>query len=66
MYTDLDQKDHSLYSQNGVLKMLDRNRRIKPAPLRFQDNKQQFDIIFTCEEKCFDSVCEGNNLLLIL
>lgn len=58
MYKDLAAKDHNLYTQNGILHMLDRNRRIKPCPERFQLCKDQFDIIFTCEERVYDQVVE--------
>jgi RNA polymerase II subunit A C-terminal domain phosphatase SSU72 len=47
------------YTQNGVLHMLDRNRRIKDKPERFQDCRERFDIIFTVEERIFDQVMEG-------
>lgn len=43
--------------------MLDRNRRIKPAPERFHDCFDKFDVIYTCEERVYDQVVEG--LLLI-
>nr|KAF6268217.1 SSU72-like protein, RNA polymerase II CTD phosphatase [Myotis myotis] len=36
MYNDLLRKDKELYTQNGILHMLDRNKRIKPRPERFQ------------------------------
>ena len=38
--------------------LLDRNRRIKEAPQRFQDCTNPYDIIITCEERCFTLVCE--------
>ena len=65
MYRELDKRDHNLYTQNGVLTMLDRNRNIKEAPQRFQDciNSsidiyKNLDVIITCEERCFDAVME--------
>ncbi len=39
--------------------MLDRNRRIKTRPERFQEFKEQFDVIFTVEERIFDQLIEG-------
>lgn len=38
--------------------MLDRNRRIKQAPERFQTSTEQFDVIITCEERVYDQVVE--------
>lgn len=39
--------------------MLDRNRRIKSRPERFQDTKENFDIVITAEERVYDQVVES-------
>lgn len=58
MYKDLLRKDSELYTQNGILHMLDRNRRIKPRPERFQNTREQFDVIVSCEERVYDQIIE--------
>ncbi|KAL1116669.1 hypothetical protein AAG570_005141 [Ranatra chinensis] len=58
IYQDLFIKDASFYTQNGLLHMLDRNRRIKTRPERFQAAKEKFDIVVTCEERVYDQVVE--------
>ncbi|KAJ8913565.1 hypothetical protein NQ315_017116 [Exocentrus adspersus] len=58
IYLDLLQKDKSLYTQNGLLHTLDRNRRIKSHPEKFQECDEKFDILITCEERVYDQVVE--------
>lgn len=65
MYNDLVSKDKNLYTTNGILHMLDRNRRLKPAPERLQSCYDKFDVIFTCEERVYDQVVEGEYGLVI-
>ncbi len=41
IHADLVNKDRTMYTQNGILHMLDRNRRIKKRPQRLQESKEQ-------------------------
>ncbi|KAG5684664.1 hypothetical protein PVAND_013882 [Polypedilum vanderplanki] len=58
IYEDLSRKDKAYYTQNGLLHMLDRNRRLKLAPERFQNCEEKFDVIITCEERVYDQVVD--------
>ena len=58
IHADLKKKDKTMYTQNGILNMLDRNRRIKYAPQRLQESKNKYDVIFTAEERVYDQCIE--------
>ncbi|CAG9803700.1 unnamed protein product [Chironomus riparius] len=58
IYEDLSKKDKAYYTQNGLLHMLDRNRRLKLAPERFQNCQERFEVVITCEERVYDQVVE--------
>ena len=38
--------------------MLERNKRVKPRPEKFQKCRDPFDVIITCEERIYDLVLE--------
>nr|XP_025878059.1 RNA polymerase II subunit A C-terminal domain phosphatase SSU72 isoform X1 [Oryza sativa Japonica Group] len=67
IYDDLRRKDPDLYKRNGLLPMLKRNTSVKLAPQRWQDNAGDglFDVIFSFEERVFDLIVDGNQLITI-
>ncbi|KAH7706176.1 Ssu72-like protein [Aphelenchoides avenae] len=58
IFADLKSKDIHLYTQNGLLNMLDRNRRIKRFPQKFQRCTEQFDVILCLEERVYDQILD--------
>ena len=61
IYDDLKSKDQELYTKNGMLHIMERNRRIKQGPEKFQECTKEFEIILTVEEKVYDQVLECFN-----
>ncbi|EGW34342.1 end formation complex subunit [Spathaspora passalidarum NRRL Y-27907] len=61
IYDDLmSQKCRKMYESTGLIHMLDRNRQVKTAPEKWHSNSYagKFDLVITCEERCFDSVLD--------
>ena len=59
IYDELKSKDEALYERNGLLKMLDRNLRVKTAPERWQENKTVFfDVVITFDDGVFDKLMD--------
>uniref|UniRef100_A0A0K0FQ81 RNA polymerase II subunit A C-terminal domain phosphatase SSU72 n=1 Tax=Strongyloides venezuelensis TaxID=75913 RepID=A0A0K0FQ81_STRVS len=58
IYKDLATKDKRFYTRNGLLGILDRNRKIKEKPERFQDQDQIFDVILCLEERVYDHIVD--------
>jgi len=58
MYESLKAQNAELYKQNGILSMLERNMIVKPAPERWQETKNHFDIVITFDSRVYDIVVE--------
>jgi len=56
IYNDLKTQDKQLYTKNGMLHIMERNKRIKSGPERFQESKNEYDVILTVQEKVYDEV----------
>lgn len=61
IYQDLISLEHrKMYEAQGLISMLLRNKKVKKAPEKWHNNAGagKFDLVITCEERCFDSVLE--------
>lgn len=56
----LSQDYRKQYEAQGLISMLMRNKQVKRAPEKWHNNAAagKFDLVITCEERCFDSVLE--------
>lgn len=61
IYQDLmSQEYRKMYEAQGLISMLVRNKQVKRAPEKWHNNagSGKFELVITCEERCFDSVVE--------
>jgi len=58
MHESLKAQNAELYRQNGILNMLERNMSVKPAPERWQEATERFEIVLTFDQRVFDTVVE--------
>ncbi|QDZ19272.1 subunit A of RNA polymerase II [Chloropicon primus] len=59
IYDDLRAKDRSLYERNGMLRLLERNVKVKLAPERWQENTTKFyDVVITFDDVVFDKLMD--------
>ncbi|GAM21895.1 hypothetical protein SAMD00019534_050700 [Acytostelium subglobosum LB1] len=59
IHESLRQQNQELYTQNGILNMLERNRRVKLAPEKWQEEQlARFDLVFTFDQRVFDMVID--------
>lgn len=58
MFRSLQEQNAEYYSRNGILQMLDRDRKLKFAPQRFQDENLKFDVVITFDQRVFERVID--------
>eukprot|EP00200_Dunaliella_tertiolecta_P002138 CAMPEP_0202346016 /NCGR_PEP_ID=MMETSP1126-20121109/4991_1 /ASSEMBLY_ACC=CAM_ASM_000457 /TAXON_ID=3047 /ORGANISM="Dunaliella tertiolecta, Strain CCMP1320" /LENGTH=182 /DNA_ID=CAMNT_0048937371 /DNA_START=293 /DNA_END=838 /DNA_ORIENTATION=+ len=58
IYEDLKRKDPDLYARNGLLRMLERNLKVKTAPQRWQECREPYDVVVTFEERVMEQVLD--------
>eukprot|EP00658_Telonema_sp_P-2_P042065 TRINITY_DN3014_c0_g1_i1.p1 TRINITY_DN3014_c0_g1~~TRINITY_DN3014_c0_g1_i1.p1 ORF type:complete len:178 (+),score=53.48 TRINITY_DN3014_c0_g1_i1:216-749(+) len=56
MLTELQSENNALYSQNGVLEMLERNAATKPCPQKWQEHDRRYEVVLTFEREIFNAV----------
>ena len=72
IYNDLFVKNEKFYERIGILKMLERNMKIKESPESYFLKQKNYDLVITAEEKCFVSIYDyhrsirGDNKLYLV
>lgn len=62
IYEDLKRKDEKLYTQNGLLLMMQKDMKVKERPQRWQDRTADdgvFDVVVTFEKRVMDMVVQN-------
>jgi RNA polymerase II subunit A C-terminal domain phosphatase SSU72 len=62
MFKRLYEENFHFYSKNGNLQMLDRDRKLKFCPQRWQDETRKFDIVVCFEQRVYELVVDGKRL----
>ncbi|TBU20136.1 Ssu72-like RNA polymerase II-interacting protein [Hamiltosporidium tvaerminnensis] len=58
IYNDLREKNENFYRNTGLLHLLQRNISLKEKPESFFEVERAFDLVITCEERCFVFIFE--------
>jgi hypothetical protein len=59
MFKRLYEENFHFYSKNGMLQMLDRDRKVKFFPQRWQDESKRFDVVVCFEQRVYELVLDG-------
>jgi RNA polymerase II subunit A C-terminal domain phosphatase SSU72 len=66
MFRNLYNEDTAFYAGNGMLRMLDRDRKVKFCPQRWQEEKKIFDLVICFEQRVYEIVIDGKRLFFVL
>lgn len=58
MFQSLATQDRDRYIKNGMLHMLDRDRKVKRHAERFQESPERYHLVICFEQRVFDAVME--------
>eukprot|EP00475_Leptophrys_vorax_P029293 TRINITY_DN42849_c0_g1_i1.p1 TRINITY_DN42849_c0_g1~~TRINITY_DN42849_c0_g1_i1.p1 ORF type:complete len:235 (-),score=43.59 TRINITY_DN42849_c0_g1_i1:28-732(-) len=58
MFKRLYEENFHFYSKNGMLQMLDRDRKVKFFPQRWQDETKRFDVVICFEQRVYELVID--------